>query len=43
MLGAIQMDSDLAEQDLDILVDAKLTMRQQCVLVAKRLTLSWAT
>jgi len=36
MLGAAQLESSLAEKDLGILVDAKLSLNQQYVLATKK-------
>ncbi|KAK4828590.1 hypothetical protein QYF61_000042 [Mycteria americana] len=36
MLGATQLESSLAEKDLEILVDTKLNRTKQCTLAAKK-------
>jgi len=36
VLGAAQLQSSLAEKDLRVLVDTKMTMRKQCAFASKK-------
>lgn len=42
MLGATQLESNFAEKDLGLLVNAKLSMSQQCAFASKKSNGIWA-